>query len=1220
MWVQIRSRKAATFRDAEIRGILDAVARKASRLPSGPTIRSVVILEQNCNEEVTADIADLFDDRAGCAFGCERPEDELIRLLATHLGTAEVVAEGLASDLYRLVADASARNASLSFAERRRISTTEVERRIFERLEAEDPSAIDQALTCGALEPVDFTTPVTEPDFYRGVKVKSGHVAAGLVMDRPGDTANVLNELRRRRHVLVAGPSGAGKSALVWLAAGAASGRKRWYQITGLASAADAEAILRFVRARRPTETSPIGLVFDEVDSTNSSLWDVLVRELRGIPSVCFLGSVREEDVNLIVNQSDTVFIRIVLSEGLAQQVWEKLFASDLTSWTHWREPFEQSDGLMLEYVHLLTEGRRLTTVIGEQIQRRERENRHDELAIIRSVAVLSAYGGEVVASRLFESLRLPPEAAQAALKRLIDEHLVREDSPGILGGLHRLRSRALVEASHDKSVFLSEETLWTSIRATTSETLPRVVQSILARPIDETGTPPLSNLANTLSRSTDIDQWVAILTGLGLGTIERHVAAFVSILDQRGVKRTHWSLASSASDPGLDLPDLEGSEQWEQLRSAILDFRELPKQDLRSDCLALLPAGVSPPLSVGVEQTNGLLSSLMPICGGDSIRVELRYELDALRDKDVRQLARLLSTAYCIDRDLAQSLVETLGGESVLFDLFHSQIPWTTPPRIDQGLKHGRTVRSDWYHVAEQHQQDPHEAVCEVCETLIALSPRSDAAASNAVDPTGRTVVVGTYSPWSKNIPRANLPPKTRVAWNVAFRQMLLARSGAYSLTVYASQMAVLVGRTEDVFRSLTEKWIKRKRISNPSALRSEIASILDALDSLAYTAPEEAPPTMTEPPGAAAEDTLGRLLSGVLGNLVGRLSQQETARATATFAGNLHGKACEHYRSHIWRTMSSPPLSELSNLSGRLRDVSFILYEMAHNARAEAIQGITAAARRAGVSEGVRAAAHYCRGLAERRFEKRLRRVEGAFVGRGWKVRCVSRPIKEFDSPYWPAREVAILVDVEDLMKQWAPSIEALLSLGREELKDDWPFRMVPVMNNQVLASLALRPSSHAPLPDAEFAQEWAAFVGQPIHSSALLEKFKAATVACSEISAILRCRGTRDLHPEEEKVFSRAVAVFESEHRAIATAAERTEAEHVELALEYLERNWRRLVDEIESLKTGEPVGNPLCMAPYLALAGAQDEDSIEAAAVRLIILQAESTGGVPGSVWE
>ena len=959
IWVQIKSRKEANFRDAEFRGFLDAVARKAARLPHGPTIRSAVILEQSCDEEVTSDLGDLFDDQAGRVFSCEAPEEQMVRILSTHLGTVEAVTEGLASDLYKLVADASAQNASLSFPRRRRISTTEVERRIFERLEAEDPSAIEQALICGSLEPVDLTTPVTEADFYRGVKVKPGHVAAGLVMDRPNDIVNVLDALERRRHVLVAGPSGAGKSALVWLATAAAAGRKRWYQVTSLASTASAEAIVRFVRARRPTETSPVGLVFDEVDSTNSSLWDVLVRELRGVPSVYFLGSVRQEDVNLIVNQSDTAFIRIVLDRVLAQQVWEKLVAHDLTVWSHWREPFEQSDGLMLEYVHLLTEGKRLAAVIGEQIRLREQENRHDELAIIRSAAVVCAYGGEVVTSRLFELLGLAPDAAQRALKRLIDEHLVREHSPGVLGGLHRLRSEALVRASHDESVFLREQSLWTSLRATTSETLPGVVQSILADAADEAATPPLRKLADTLCSTTDIDQWVAILTGLGLGTVERHVASFVSILDRRGVKRIHWSLASSAADPGLELPDLAGSEQWQQLRGAIRDFRELRKHDLRADCLALLPAGVGPPRSVGVAQTNSLLSSLVPICGGDPIRIELRYELGTAESSDVHQLARLLSTAYCVAPDFAQSLVDTLGGESILFGLFHSQIPWTTPPKIEQGPEHGRTVRSDWYHVAEKHQRDPHAAICEVCEMLIALSPGSAAAASSAVDPTGGTVVVGNFRPWSKNIPRANLRPKTRVAWNVAFRQILLARSGAYSLTAYTNQVAALVTRTENVFRSVTEKWIKGKRISNPDAVSSEIASILDALDALAYTAPENAPPEMTEPGGAAAEESLGRLLSDVLRNLVGRLSKRDTAKAAATFAGDLSGKAREHYQSHIWRTMSSPPLRELANLSDRLRDVSLVLHEIAHDGRSEAIVKVSAAARNAAVSDGVRAAA---------------------------------------------------------------------------------------------------------------------------------------------------------------------------------------------------------------------------------------------------------------------
>src|SRR5690606_1411545 len=142
------------------------------------------------------------------------------------------------------------------------------------------------------------------------------------------------------------------------------------------------------------------------------------------------------------------------------------------------------------------------------------------------------------------------------------------------------------------------------------------------------------------------------------------------------------------------------------------------------------------------------------------------------------------------------------------------------TAPTVDSKGPHGRTVRSDWYHVAEQEQPDPHEAVCGICETLIAISPESDAAASDAVNPQGQPISVGDFTPWSKNMPRQNIPAKARVAWNVAFRQILLARSAADSLTDYTRQMAELTKRTEKVFRSFTEKWIKGKSIANADRL----------------------------------------------------------------------------------------------------------------------------------------------------------------------------------------------------------------------------------------------------------------------------------------------------------------------------------------------------------------------------------------------------------------
>ena len=809
IWLQIKSRRDGTFSDTEVQKILAVAEDKVAAVGRAKDIQAAVVLEQPRLGINEGGIGQLFEDGYQNVLVCIEPGEESVSLILTQLDTAEVIAEGIVSDLYRLVAEASRENASLPFEKRRRISTTEVERRIFERLEAEDPSAIESAVASGSLEPVDFTTPVSEPGFYQGVKVKPGHVAAGLVLDRPDDTNKLVCTLKWRRNVLVSGPSGAGKSALMWLSASLLAGELRWYQITARAAVADADAIIRFVRARRPTETSRIGLVFDEVGSANSDLWNVLVRELRGLPSVYFLGSVRNEDETLIANRSDTEFIAVRLDEELAETVWQKLYAEKQTSWEHWREPFEQSECLMLEYVHLLTQGKRLAAVIYEQVRQRQQEDRHEELAIIRSTAVLCARGGEVQASKLFEFLDLEPNIASRALQRLIDEHLVRESRPGVLGGLHVLRSEALSKVSHDETVFLTTDSLWRSLPAATDETLPSIVQSIIEEASDEDETTALRNLAETLGSSRCIDVWASILTGLGLATLERGVASFMKILEQHGLQRAQWSLASMFIDPDIDIPELTEFEQWQSLRNAILDFRALPEFDLRLACLEQLPEGSTVPPIDSFQQANKFLSCLASICGGEPVRITLVPDFVGSGEQDIRQVAAVLSTAYLIGPDVAENLVEALGGEQVLFDWFRSQTPWVTPPVIDLDGIHRRTVRSNWFHVVERDQPDPHETICNICETLIAISPTSDAAASDAVNSQGQLIKVGDFAPWSKNMPRRNILAKARVAWNVAFRQIFLARSASYSLTDYTRQMAELVKRTEKVFRSFTEKWL---------------------------------------------------------------------------------------------------------------------------------------------------------------------------------------------------------------------------------------------------------------------------------------------------------------------------------------------------------------------------------------------------------------------------
>ena len=1214
-WIQAKSRHEGMFGKSEVQGFLHTALAKAARLPDSSKIRTVVVLERPSSGIPSLPLDRLFDEDAGDVFVCASPGDEILGLLSMQLNVAPVTMDGIVSDLYRLVAEASAENASQTFEERRRISPAEVERRILDRLEAEDPSSILQALSAGLLAPVEFTTPIREPAFYQGVKVRPGHVAAGLVLERHTDTTNIANALERHKHVLLTGPSGAGKSALIWLTASSLAGRMRWFEITGTATARDAPSIIRFVRSRRPTETSPIALAFDDIGPVGSDLWNLLIRELRGF-AVYILGSTRQEDLALISNRSDTDTMHVDLDAALAQSLWQKLSATGETNWTHWREPFEQSQGLLLEYVHLLTQGQRLAAVIAEQVRQRELEDRNDELAIIRSTAVLCARGGEVRTDRLFQLLKLERDSASHALRRLLDEHVVLERRPGVLGGLHLLRSQALLAASHDELTSLSADTLWQSLPATTQDSLPAVLRSLLATSTDAEQQDTLDRLAETLRRSREVGTWAAILTGLGLATLERYVSSFTDTMLARNVARAHWSLAGGFASTEIDFPGLSQSEQWQLLRDAILAFRASTKTDLRSACLERLPDGHKPPPCTAVHEANLLLSCLVPICGTQPSPIPLELRIEDQSGADVGQIARLLSTAYLVSPGQAKALVEQFGGQQALLDLFRSQNPWTTVPAFQTDGPHGLTIRSDRFHLPEEQQSDPHDAACQICETLIALAPDADAAASDALDPAGNPVVVGDFKPWSKNMPRANLPAKALVAWNVAFRQILQARTATDTLTDYARQMTPLVQNTERLFRTFTEKWIQGRHIPNTDAFATRANETIEAVKSLAYAFPERPAAVMTEPAkGGGGDDTIGALLTGVLGNLLLRLGDIEGFKATATYAGSLAAQAREHARSDIWRVSPNPPSRHLSDLADRLTDVSRILHELSEDP--SCFVTVAKSVRKSGRNKSAAAASRHCLARAKSRLTHKLRRLTATLKQAGHTIRFRSRPIRDADTVYWPPREIAILVEVPDVEPASLAALDESLTVAHEHLGNDWPFRAAPAIQGHILADLALRPSSLMPLPDEDFASDWSEHLDQPLHTIARSTRpFDEGIAACHRVSAILTCRGFEGLHPEEESALSHAIESFDRSREAVAETVNRIGTEQWLLARDYLDATWARVVNEFQTMQADETVTDPLCMARLEWLSGQTDDHTSELATIRLALFHSGSQAVTQG----
>ena len=102
------------------------------------------------------------------------------------------------------------------------------------------------------------------------------------------------------------------------------------------------------------------------------------------------------------------------------------------------------------------------------------------------------------------------------------------------------------------------------------------------------------------------------------------------------------------------------------------------------------------------------------------------------------------------------------------------------------------------------------------------------------------------------------------------------------------------------------------------------------------------------------------------------------------------------------------------------------------------------------------VRRAARRCSSLAYKRFREALRAVTDAYRAAGWEVQCISKPVERNDGIYWPAREIAILVEVTDVETQWTRYVEDSLRIAKLHIGDDWPYRVAAVINGHVVAAL--------------------------------------------------------------------------------------------------------------------------------------------------------------------
>lgn len=955
--------------------------------------------------------------------------------------------------------------------------------RVSERV---DPSALDEPVREGICELIDFRTPIVDERFYAGVDALPGHAAAGLTLGRPELTGSLLAAARDHGRALVVGPSGAGKSALLWLTAWDSHQEITWYRIQRLRTN-DVIKLVRFARGALPTARTPLGFLVDDLGQPQTEGWDELTRELSSLEHVYLVGACREENLLDVVTAATTTQVRPHLDEPLAVRLYDELRASGATTWGGWREPFEASGGLLLEYGHLLTAGERLRQTIRAQIDERRRAgaDREIELEVLRLVATADTFGAEVDAAQLQARMGLSSPTLQRALARLIDEHLIAERRDGMLGGMHALRSRAIQEELHRLPPLRLETTAADVVQLLDPLALQTFLSQFLAT--ETAAEPALASLATRVISRPDAAALAAALQALRISGFVVTASAWARIMQEEGVAPMHGDLLSSLAL----LPETEIDMLSEEIQHAVQRMRAEPVRDVRSELLAQLGQAtlVTAFQSASIEEATALLAVL----AGTVATPPASVIADRIPQDDLDSARLVLQAANDVSPDLAARIADELGGSEALLNRLENHLPWIRNARCEHDGDQ-IVAAADYALVAESVQTDTHDQVVELCRLLLALAPEAGVARSRAIDATGELASFGVPIA-DKAIPRANLPSNAAIAWNRSTGRALARAIAARSSTERLIQERDLLNQAADVVAKAGRAYLTGDRV--PEAIAAAVVLAVSAETLLPPPEGVELAGPLELGPGDM-KDPAGFLATTIPSNLVDRLLADDAS--VGALIPQLIAQLDELDSPDRWLLLDVRPTEAISRLRRDLRDLHTIVSEVRttgegqlHALRRLASQGRSSPLRRAADRVGK---------SVEQRLAQQSRQIEQQLATLGFPATVLRRP-SEFDSPYWPQSEALLITETASI-HEWYADLEQIVQTLREQLEGQPPFFVTPAREGIVCPSFAVHVIGDKIFPTFDNLDDW------PIELPKLQENacqiYRRCVNAITEASAIV------------------------------------------------------------------------------------------------------------------
>ncbi|MGY2084851.1 hypothetical protein [Blastococcus sp. SYSU DS0539] len=1025
------------------------------------------------------------------------------------------------AELRTAVADRADRNGEVGWDQRSGLSRTDVEHLVTRSAEMIDVAALQEAVRSGACEPVDFDTPLDTPGFYSGIGVQPGHVAAGLVVPRPGATDDVLAGLDATGSVLIVGPSGIGKSAVLWMA-GYVARHVTWYQVRRL-QVADVEPLIRLARAAAGGRHATVGFLVHGVGSGELTAWDALHRRVASMPEVLLVGSVREEDLHPLATGSDVVHVRPQLDETLASRVHAELRDRGLTATAHWREAFEAADGLTMEFTHLLTRGRRLRDVVGQQVADRIRDGRTMELAVLAPVSVSDRWGASLSVEALTALIGGSPPDLQAALSRLVKEHLITVRN-GSVSGLHPLRSAALCEAVHHVPPPLLSSTARDVTGQLDSPQLAGFVARLLAAESDLDRV-LIRALADRLARSAmgDVALAAAALNGLRLADFTRTARRWADILEAHDVPPPMRPLALN-----LAMIDTKVGEWFDpRLTAAVAAIRQTrddASSPLRDALLAELGADrLTTLLANGGSRARA--TALLAAISGSGLH--LMPDTDsplcaAMTEAPLEELARLLEAASAVSPTTGEALLQMAGGVAGILERLLDAEPWLLNLYV---VRDGAemVLRGQLLHVSDRVNPDPHAHIVEIARRGLQCLPGVERADLTTVTASGQPLGYGGHLPGSTGLLRQYAVGQTVVSWNRTRARYASSLVAAESTTARLTTGLAVLERTGHFLGRAAELWVASRggqQLQRLSTERQGLATDIERLMPRPIRDPVADPED--ERVAGFEDDPLHSLTHGIVRNLVGGLfnTAQRHAAMASIARDTLLPKIAE-LELEPWQLLGlkePPPI--LDRIGTTLLQLADVLDELA--AGHTTLSTVSALTRGWPRDDRLRLAAQIAADRAAERYHASCDALRQRAAEHGWQVQPLTRP--DAGKGSWPPVETALVVTL-DGFERYEETMTGLADLIAGSDLPGQSADLLPLVASSVRPHFAARAQSGKLFPVPGIADRWLSLIDVPLETPAA-DAIATAIAGLHELSALALLESRRITGPDAQAVVNEAV----------------------------------------------------------------------------------------------